>query len=77
MNIDTISLIVIILLMGFLKYFIGFKFLVHVIFSMFIIIIKTPNPFIVSISDFHFVELIINGLIYTILSYVLIKMTME
>lgn len=71
---ETIALLAITIIIGFLKYFIGFKFLIHIIVSVVGILIIPMNyqfnPFMISIPEYQFFELVVNGLIYLLASIV-------
>lgn len=69
---SEVALLIIALFLGFLKYFIGFKFLIHIIVSavgILIVPMNYPfNPFIIPIAEYQFFELVVNGLIYLLAS---------
>lgn len=71
-EINTLALLFIVVVMGFLIYFISSKFLIYIMIItslIFIIPMFYPfNPFIISIPDLKFIELIINALIYMMIS---------
>lgn len=73
-NTVTIALMTVTIIIGFLMYFISFKFLIHVLISV-IGIFMVPiyyqfNPFMISIPEYQFFELVVNGLIYLLVSMV-------